>query len=117
MQCRICDGKLGPKNTVGICIKTRECKLANTREQSRLYYQTHTEEVTERIRQWNEDNPDNAIERGQRWRESHRDQERARDIMRRHGMTVEEYDEYLSHGCGVSICGNDAEVIDHDHNI
>lgn len=45
----------------------------------------------------------------------HRERSKAYTIARMHGMSLDEYRNYLARGCW--ICGDTATVIDHDHNI
>lgn len=59
-----------------------------------------------------------TYERDKRYREKNREKylynKRKNRIKRKYGISVDEYDNYLSTPC--SICGSSSEVLDHNHD-
>ena len=110
-RCRTCDEVL-PVSDFGRSGRDRHglqssCKSCTNSRNREKYYPRRSEEAKERQRQHQRN-----------WRANLSDEERRQanrkaNIRQLYGITVEEYDEYLSKPC--EICGVPSDHLDHNH--
>jgi hypothetical protein len=100
-----------------------ECKSCNSQDKRRRYL-ADPEAAIARVKRWQQANPDrvNATQRARRARPDAKRRARAEHLMRKYGMTIEQYDAMLeAQGGGCFICGrpprDDISLhVDHDHS-
>ncbi len=99
-----------------------ECKSCSSEDKRRRYL-ADPEAAIARVKRWQQENPErvNATQRARRAKPEAKRRERAGHLMRKFGMTIEQYDTMLeAQGGGCFICGrpprNDISLhVDHDH--
>jgi hypothetical protein len=99
-----------------------ECKACTSADKRRRYL-ADPQAAIERVKRWQQANPErvNAAQRLRRTRPEVKRRERAGHLMRKFGITVEQYDAMLeAQGGGCFICGRPPRPdislhVDHDH--
>ncbi len=100
-----------------------DCKACNL-EQKRQRYLADPATAKARVKRWQQENPErlNAYRRTRRLEPEVKRRERAGHLMRKYGMTIEQYDAMLeAQGGGCCICGRPPREdislhVDHDHS-
>ena len=100
-----------------------DCKVCSS-EDNRRRYLADPDAAIARVKRWQQANPDrvNATQRARRSKPEAKLRERAGHLMRKYGMTIEQYDAMLEgQGGGCFICGrppreNISLHVDHDHS-
>ncbi len=100
-----------------------DCKACNLKAQQARYL-ADPEAAIARVKRWQQANPErvNAAQRARRAKPEVKRRERAGHLMRKYGMTIEQYDAMLeAQGGGCYICGrpprDDISLhVDHDHS-
>lgn len=99
-----------------------DCKACNL-QAKHARYMADPEPAKARVKRWQQANPDrvNAYRRSRRLEPEVKRRERAGHLMRKYGLSLEQYDGMLeAQGGGCAICGrparNDSSLhVDHDH--
>ncbi|HSH60575.1 MAG TPA: endonuclease VII domain-containing protein [Acidimicrobiales bacterium] len=98
-----------------------DCKVCNLAAKA-ARYRANPQPCIDRVKRWQQENPDrlNATRRRRRELPEVKRRERAAHLMRKFGITVEQYEEMLAiQGGGCAICGRRPGKIslhvDHDH--
>ncbi len=126
-RCKKC-GLSKPLDDFYKCVGMRDghrhdCKVCNL-EEKRQRYLADPAGAKARVKRWQQANPDrvNAYHRARRLEPEVKRRERASHLMRKYGMTIEQYDAMLeSQGGGCFICGRPPREdislhVDHDHS-
>jgi hypothetical protein len=100
-----------------------DCKACNL-EEKRQRYLADPAAAKARVKRWQQENPErlNAYRRERRLEPEVKQRERAGHLMRKYGITLEQYDAMLDdQGGGCSICGRPQGTkislhVDHDHS-
>lgn len=100
-----------------------DCKVCSSEDKRRRYL-ADPEAAIARVKRWQQANPErvNATQRARRAKPEVRLRDRAGHLMRKYGMTIEQYDAMLeTQGGGCFICGrpprDDISLhVDHDHS-
>jgi hypothetical protein len=100
-----------------------DCKACSSEDKRRRYL-ANTQAAIDRVRRWQQANPErvNATQRARRAKPEAKLRERAGHLMRKYGMTIEQYDAMLeAQGGGCFICGRPPREdislhVDHDHS-
>ena len=100
-----------------------DCKACSSEDKRRRYL-AKTQAAIDRVRRWQQANPErvNATQRARRAKPEAKLRERAGHLMRKYGMTIEQYDAMLeAQGGGCFICGRPPREdislhVDHDHS-
>lgn len=100
-----------------------ECKVCSSEDKRRRYL-ADPQAAIDRVKRWQQANPDrvNATQRARRAKPEAKLRERAGHLMRKYGMTIEQYDAMLAaQGGGCFICGRPPREdislhVDHDHS-
>ena len=100
-----------------------DCKACSSEDKRRRYL-ANTQAAIDRVRRWQQANPErvNATQRALRAKPEAKLRERAGHLMRKYGMTIEQYDAMLeAQGGGCFICGRPPREdislhVDHDHS-
>ena len=99
-----------------------DCKACSSEDKRRRYL-ADPEAAIARVKRWQQANPDrvNATQRARRAKPEAKLRERAGHLMRKYGMTIEQYDAMLdAQGGGCFICSRPPREdislhVDHDH--
>jgi hypothetical protein len=98
-----------------------DCKACNLAAKA-ARYKANPQPSIDRVKRWQQENPDrlNATRRRRRELPEVKRRERATHLMRKFGITIEQYEEMLANqGGGCAICGRRPGKIslhvDHDH--
>jgi hypothetical protein len=126
-QCKKC-GASKPLDDLYRAAGTRDghrgdCKACSSEDKRRRYL-ANTQAAIDRVRRWQQANPErvNATQRARRAKPEAKLRERAGHLMRKYGMTIEQYDAMLeAQGGGCFICGRPPREdislhVDHDHS-
>ena len=100
-----------------------DCKACSSDDKRRRYL-ADPEAAIARVKRWQQANPErvNATQRARRAKPEAKLRERAGHLMRKYGMTIEQYDGMLeAQGGGCFICGRPPREdislhVDHDHS-
>jgi hypothetical protein len=100
-----------------------DCKACSSEDKRRRYL-ANTQAAIDRVRRWQQANPErvNATQRARRAKPEAKLRERAGHLMRKYGMTIEQYDAMLeAQGGGCFICGRPPREdislhVGHDHS-
>ena len=100
-----------------------ECKVCSSEDKRRRYV-ADPQAAIDRVKRWQQANPErvNATQRARRAKPEAKRRARAEHLMRKFGLTIEQYDAMLkAQGGGCFICGRPPREdislhVDHDHS-